>query len=175
MAKRQSIIEQFMKFVSPEPNSGCWLWTGAAGGNGYGFYKAKGIGMVAHRWAYTLLRGPIPTGLELDHLCRVRYCVNPAHLEPVTRSENARRGMTGRDPGAAERLRNGIEAIRRKWAAVAHCSRGHAFDEINTLWRGKDKRQRDCKECAKLRQHEFHARKRRAAISEPSGPLLLIP
>jgi hypothetical protein len=76
---------------------GCWLWTGATMRNGYAvIQRGRGLGTTAaHRVAYEALVGPIPAGLELDHLCRVRHCVNPAHLEPVSRSENNRRGARG--------------------------------------------------------------------------------
>jgi len=70
----------------------CWLWTGALYVNGYGAFRGPdGRTIRAHRFAYERVVGPIPEGLDLDHLCRVRACVNPAHLEPVTRAENLRR------------------------------------------------------------------------------------
>lgn len=65
----------------------CWYWIGARDRNGYGVFGQ----LKAHRYAYTLLVGEIPQGLGLDHLCRVRRCVNPKHLEPVTQAENNRR------------------------------------------------------------------------------------
>jgi len=71
--------------------SGCWIWTGSTQWNGYGSVSWKGARRVAHRVSYELLAGPIPKGLQLDHLCRVRGCVNPQHLEPVTNKENVRR------------------------------------------------------------------------------------
>src|SRR6266496_2265386 len=74
----------------------CWLWTGKTGRDGYGRIGLGGRGALvrvrAHRFAYELLIGPIPDGLQIDHLCRVRHCVNPAHLEPVTQRENILRG-----------------------------------------------------------------------------------
>jgi hypothetical protein len=70
----------------------CWLWIGAIKESGYGNHGGTG----AHRFMYQLLVGPIPPGLQLDHLCRVRNCVNPAHLEPVTPSENVRRERAAR-------------------------------------------------------------------------------
>jgi len=66
----------------------CWEWVAAKTSLGYGSFKGKG----AHIWAWNHLVGPVPDGLELDHLCRVRHCVNPDHLEPVTHAENTRRG-----------------------------------------------------------------------------------
>lgn len=76
----------------------CWLWTGTIALNGYGLIYRQGGPLVgAHRLAYEVHVGPIPKGYELDHLCRVRRCVNPAHLEPVTHSENVRRGFEARN------------------------------------------------------------------------------
>ena len=91
----------------------CWLWTASLDGRGYGQFTLDSgpppTLVRAHRFAYEQTVGPIPEGLELDHLCRVRRCVNPAHLEPVTRRENMRRGE-GRAADQARRT---------------HCIRGH--------------------------------------------------
>jgi hypothetical protein len=85
-------IERFFAFVSPEPNSGCWLWCGGLQSRGYGFFCLSDASMVlAHRYSYELARGPVPDGLEVDHLCRLKACVNPEHLEAVTQSENTLR------------------------------------------------------------------------------------
>jgi len=86
-----NVEERFMKYVEPEPNSGCWLWTGGIAWDGYGNFKVPGHQRQAHRIAYELWRGPIPDGLQLDHLCSVRSCVNPAHLEAVTGRTNVLR------------------------------------------------------------------------------------
>lgn len=69
--------------------SGCWLWTGCVGKrDGYGRFTRSGLSRLAHRAGYQLLRGEIPDGMVLDHLCRVRHCVNPDHLRVVTNREN---------------------------------------------------------------------------------------
>lgn len=96
--------------------SGCWEWTGAVATNGYARLSLMpwGKARTAHRIAYEVLAGPIPTGLDLDHLCRVRWCVNPAHLEPVTRKENLRRGDHNN---------------RRR----THCRNGHEYTPENTV------------------------------------------
>lgn len=108
--------------------SGCWEWTGSITESGYGRFALHGKTVRAHRYVYELLVGPIPEGLQLDHLChtndltcvggpacRHRRCVNPAHLEPVSHLENMRRGQTG-------------SANKNK----THCVNNHPYDEANT-------------------------------------------
>ena|SRR5579885_311897 len=80
---------------------GCWLWTGALS-EGYGRQRVRDFVYLAHRLVYELLVEPIPEGFDIDHLCRVRRCVNPAHLEPVTRAENLRRGRAWHSAGLDE-------------------------------------------------------------------------
>lgn len=75
----------------------CWLWlANKTAPNGHGRFSTGGSMVMAHRFAYELLVGPIPDGLVIDHLCRVRLCVNPKHLEPVTAVENIKRGWRDR-------------------------------------------------------------------------------
>lgn len=140
-------IDRFMKFVSPEPNSGCWLWTGTWGTGGYGDFRPTRSKRMerAHRTAYRLLRGPIPEGLQLDHLCRVRCCVNPAHLEPVTSAENIRRGRTG-------------ENMRSK----THCPQGHEYSPANTYHDRTGRRH--CNECRRLDAAFRYSAKRKAGF-----------
>lgn len=106
----------------------CWVWTGSINSGGYGQYYTKERPRLVHPVVYEELIGRVPDGLELDHLCRVRKCCNPRHLEPVTRRVNLLRG----------------ETTTAKNAAATHCPSGHPYDEKNTyLFRGS----RQCREC----------------------------
>lgn len=71
----------------------CWLWYGCKNQGGYGQISIKNIPRLAHRITYEIFKGDIPRGLEIDHLCRVRNCINPDHLESVTKTENNRRAQ----------------------------------------------------------------------------------
>ncbi len=138
MAKSKlTLLERLMSKVEMVTESGCWIWM-AGSLRGYGQISVGGRhGSMkgAHRIAYELLKGPIPKGLELDHLCRVTFCINPAHLEPVTHQVNAQRGEAGK-----------YEKVR------THCPQGHPYNQENTqLHRGWH---RLCKAC-----HLVHARK----------------
>lgn len=91
------IADRFAAKFTPEPNTGCWLWTAALNNCGYGVLSlGSRVGNTssvayAHRVSWELAHGPIPEGLTLDHRCNTRSCTNPAHLEPVTHKENCRR------------------------------------------------------------------------------------
>lgn len=92
MAKRGlSTTERFEQHYIPEPNSGCWLWTGAVNKKGYGTFRVEAKTFFSHRISYELYKESIPIGLVIDHLCLTACCVNPEHLEPVTQAENTRR------------------------------------------------------------------------------------
>lgn len=111
---------------------GCWLWTGHTRKDGYGVVDERGKKYLAHRVSYLLLRGEIPTD-TLDHVCRNKTCVNPHHLEAVSRGENVMRG----------------ETISARNAAKTHCVKGHPFDEENTrvsYFAGRAPR-RSCRAC----------------------------
>ena len=84
----QSIRERFDAKVQIDPATGCHEWTAYIGSGGYGRFKIDGSMRLAHRVSYILANGPVRDDLEIDHLCRNRSCVNPAHLEPVTKREN---------------------------------------------------------------------------------------
>lgn len=110
----------------------CWLWLGATNDHDYGQFRTGRRANYAHRWSYEAAVGPIPTGLDLDHLCRVTRCCNPAHLEPVTHRVNSMRGV-------------GLAAVN---ARKTHCINGHPFDEENT--RVNDRGHRRCRTCQKI-------------------------
>lgn len=113
----------------------CWLWTAALDRHGYGAFRTGGRHRLAHRVAYELVIGPIPEGLDLDHLCRVHDCVNPAHLEPVTRREN---------------LARGVGFIARE-IRTTHCPRGHEYSPENTYVATGS---RNCRRCTYIRNTE---------------------
>src|SRR3990167_5108101 len=91
----QTIKYRFDAMYVPEPNSGCWLWVGSLNRGGYAQIRNNYTQKMAHRFAYEMFVGPIPKDMQLDHLCRVRCCVNPRHLEPVSARENKKRGEQG--------------------------------------------------------------------------------
>ena len=132
----------FMSNIVPDEESGCWLWGGHLDVDGYGKWCRRVDGRThyyrAHRYSYERLIGQIPEGLCLDHLCRQRNCVNPEHLEPVTSSENSRRGVAG--VMAKERAKK-----------IKHCPHGHPYEGWNLiLYQGR----RFCRECMYARNYE---------------------
>ena len=135
------MIDRFWSKV--EKSADCWLWKAGKQGDGYGsFHPKTKESVLAHVFAYSLLKGAIPRGLELDHLCRNKSCVNPEHLEPVTHRENVLRGT-------------GTSAIN---AAKTHCVNGHKLSGRNLKIRSNGNR--DCKACARQRaRYSYHLKK----------------
>lgn len=125
-----SLADRFWLKVDITP--GCWLWKASRYSTGYGCLMNKGGSWLAHRISYELNVGPIPEGLELDHLCRVRGCVNPAHLEPVTHRENGLRGV-------------GQGALN---ARKTDCKRGHPLSGDNLYMQNGT---RQCVTCRRAR------------------------
>lgn len=137
------------RFWSKVDKSGdCWLWTAHVNNRGYGMFgmkvDTKPTMRTAHRVAYEMERGPIPSGLEIDHLCRVRICVNPAHLEAVTHHENLMRGT-------------GFAATN---AAKTHCVRGHEYTPDNTYDCPSVDGGRQCRACKRVNDARYKAKQR---------------
>lgn len=130
------------RFIERIPMSGCWLWTGAVHKqHGYGRFSFMGKARNAHRVLFELYKGKPNDEMDIDHLCRVRSCVNPYHLEQVTRSINATRGLAGKrpNPKAAENAKN-------YFYKQTKCKNGHDRTDANIyMYRGH----RLCKLCMK--------------------------
>lgn len=128
----------------------CWIWIAAKTSRGYGNFTVggrSGRNHTAHRFAYELANGAVADGLDLDHLCRVRACVNPTHLEPVTRRENLLRG----------------ETIVARNSAKTHCPHGHEYTPENTYVRDGS---RNCRQCRRQRERAYYAARRLVASIE---------
>lgn len=130
--------------LTPGLDLTCWIWTGASNGKNYGSVGHEGRSVSTHRLSYQLLVGPIPDGLQLDHLCRVTRCCNPAHLEPVTPKVNSQRSAP---------------------ATKRHCVNGHALVAPNLIikYRRTGLTERNCRVCAM----DYHRGRRR----QDDGPL----
>ncbi len=125
--KRDSVV-RFLEKI--DFGSGCWEWTASRLPYGYGSFGLCPKRLVlAHRFAYELMRDPIPEGLQIDHLCRNPGCVNPWHMEPVTARVNTLRGNT----------------LAARHARATHCPQGHPYDEANT--RRDSLGRRSCRAC----------------------------
>lgn len=120
--------------------TGCWLWQGPLNPAGYGgTVRAWQKGWLPHRLAYTVMVGPISANMQIDHLCRVRHCINPDHLDQVTQGEN----------------------LRRQGAAVTHCPRGHEYTASNTYRTRINGRV--CRKCQPILLRRSVARRKAAA------------
>ncbi|MGW3144886.1 HNH endonuclease signature motif containing protein [Streptomyces sp. NPDC001177] len=136
-------VDRFGPAPTTAPALGpCWLWTASKNNNGYGQFTLRQDGrrrlVLPHRWIYELVKGPIPSGMEIDHRCNTRACVRPSHLRVATHRENTLRG----------------NSITAQMARKTHCKNGHEFTPENTYYQ---KRGRRCRPCTRA-----HARKQAA-------------
>lgn len=174
-AERAAVFHQNYRITDEvnwsRPDLGpCWLWTRPLDKQGYGHFGTRERSSTSHRYSYELHVGPVPEGLELDHLCHDpetctvvpatlcphRACVAPNHLNPTDQASNKRRGRR-------ERPMNG-----QHWRDLTHCVNGHPFDEENSYWNG---RQRVCRTCiyeATARQNEKKKAERAANPKPPA-------
>lgn len=133
--QRPAEIRVWDRVIKPaigEPHVGCWKWGGYLNTSGYGTISISSRDVLVHRFLYELVIGPIPEGMQIDHLCRHRWCVNPYHMEPVTPRENTMRGIS----------------FSAQNARKTHCPQGHPYDETNTIHYG---RRRYCRTCRDAR------------------------
>ena len=139
--------KRFFDKVVVDPETGCWNWTAYRDRNGYGRFRLDGKTHFAHRIAYELLRGEIPEGLQIDHLCRHRGCVNPDHMEPVSSKENTLRG----------------ETLAAANVAKTHCPHGHPYSGDNLYVRPDGNRR--CRACDAERARRCRAKKKGADLA----------
>lgn len=144
---------RFLAKIAAGPNC-CWQWTGAKNRNGYGNFLPDGRRTIdgqpvqrryklAHRYAYEQFVGPIPDGMEIDHLCKNPSCVNPKHLEAVSRYENIMRS----------------DCFTAVHAKKTHCPKGHPYSGDNLFFSKDGARQ--CRACSRARYHENKAKRAR--------------
>lgn len=145
-----TLADRIQRKVSIQAD-GCYVWTGAMA-RGYGRIHLDDKMHCVHRLTYTIWRGPIPPGLQLDHLCRNRACCNPLHLEQVTASENVRRGLSPQ--------------LARERFTKTHCLRGHALND-NSVYRYPGERK--CRECTLINSRNQKARLRAARLGVSDG------
>lgn len=137
--------------------NGCWQWMGLKHKGGYGkFFETSKKSTYSHRYAYRELRGEVPAGLCLDHICRNRACVNPDHLEIVTNKENALRGVS-------------FVAVNAK---KTNCSRGHSLSGANLVMFPDGRR--DCLACQKIRAAKGIAARRLRNIAKKKAAMLVL-
>lgn len=137
-------------FAKVDKTDTCWIWTASLNHKGYGQFQSSTYGrpMLAYRFAYLMLVGEVPEGLVLDHICEVKACVNPQHLEPITNQENLIRGGVGQKNAEHHKSRT-------------HCRNGHEYTEENTSYWNRKSRgvlTRRCNLCYTKQQEKFSKR-----------------
>lgn len=138
LGKAVSDMVRFLTFV--EKTDTCWNWTGSQNGHGYGRFRINGIWEPAHKASYILHGGTYIKGMDIDHLCRVRHCVNPKHLEQVTPQENYRRGLHG--------------------VLTTHCKNGHEL-KIENLVKYKNRpNKRECIICRTAYSKNYYQKRK---------------
>ena len=147
---KKSAITRFLSYIKITKASNCWEWAGAKGPNGYGRINFNGKLSLTHRFIYEYFNGPIPTELEIDHLCRNPSCANPEHLEAVSHQENILRGTS-------------FVSINSK---KTHCPQGHEYSLDNTYHTPAGKRK--CRTCHRdrSRMDRLKLEQRRKMIGE---------
>lgn len=137
----KTVEDRFWSKVQIAEPDDCWTWKGRVRPAGYGYFDVRSgerfYPRHAHRVAYELTHGALPSDLVVDHLCRNTLCVNPAHMEPVTPGENTRRMLVAHRP--------------------EHCPQGHPYDEANTYMHGNH---RLCKACSAERSRKWRAQRK---------------
>jgi HNH endonuclease len=131
----RTVADRIEASVTRVTETGCWVWQKALTELGYARIGLKGKARHAHKVSYETFVGPVPKGLELDHVCKVRCCVNPAHLEPVTRYENMRRS-----------------SVWQYRKVKTHCQRGHELVGDNVYTAPSLGNKYLCRACKNMRQ-----------------------
>jgi len=144
---KASLEERFWSRVDKNGPNGCWVWTGGLNPCGYGKIRVGVQTRGAHRVSYEIAKGTVPNGLQLDHLCRNRRCVNPDHMEPVTQRENILRGIS----------------FAANNAKQTHCHRGHELAGANLEKSHLRHGMRACILCCRIRDREYRRRRRERA------------
>lgn len=134
-----SQAERFFGHVMPITESGCWIWMGSTSPKGYGKFNIPDRTTMVHRLSYEHFKGSIPQGVSIDHVCRVRCCVNPDHLHLCSNQENVLSGY-------------GVTAVN---ARKTHCPKGHAYTKENTRYYEG----RNCRECHRIKRRAERSRK----------------
>lgn len=149
--KARAMAERLAEKIARNATTGCHEWTGGRKKDGYGFLWAKGKQQLAHRVSWELANGPVPAGKHLDHLCRNRACVNPAHLEPVTPQENVLRSPIALPAINARKLK---------------CDAGHDLSDDNLdPYAARKRGVRSCVTCARARWRAYYHRRKKGLVA----------